>query len=392
MTGTDLDVVDPTASAVATVGEREFGTIQRQADTLSRSDIIPKAYRGRPANIIAAALVGRQYGWDPMTSMRYGHVVEGNYDVKPEAMLGLIRRAGHSVRFEEHRSDNIAKCGVTAHGKRHDTGDEDSASFLISDAVRARLCRITDDGKIRARSKQDNPLPWEQYPLDMCQWRAVGRLVRRLFSDIGVGIYTATEFTELVDDDGVEIINAGPVEHAPAPDAVASPLSDAAIASFRDACANPKAGDPVDPDDVLAKAFPDGVPDQLTDHHLPAMQAAFLALVNEGLEAAAKGDTPPAPTEQPTPPPESAVPADDDRPATRGQVGKIKAQYARFGIDERDDQMPLTGEFIGREVTSHNKLTRTEALRVHDWLSHAKTIDDLGDALVVDAEIVEPGD
>src|SRR5213078_4732335 len=88
------------ATRSATVGEREWFLISAQADELAKSDIIPVAYRRKPANIIVAALTGRKWGWDVLTSMRNGHVIEGTWGMKPEAMVGLVRAAGHSVKAE----------------------------------------------------------------------------------------------------------------------------------------------------------------------------------------------------------------------------------------------------------------------------------------------------
>jgi hypothetical protein len=379
--GTALDVADPSVSTPATISEREWAVMRRQADDIARSDIIPKAYRGRAANIMVAGLVGRQYGWDLMTAMRNGNVIEGSYDVSPEAALGLIRRLGHSVTIAEHRDDDILKCGVTVTGTRADNGDTMDATFTIGDAVRARLCTVKD-GHPYARSSRGNPLPWEQYPVDMCLWRAVGRLSRRLFSDVGVGVYSASETTDLVDADGVEI-DVGSIDHAPAAPAAPQPLSTEALEGFANACANPKAGPPVDPVDVLNRAFPDGVPDVLTDEHLPLMRDTFLDMVNE----AGQDDKPPEPESEPPPPEPEPEPEPDDRPATRGMVGKIKAHYARLGIDDRDAQLAQSIEVIGRDITSHNHVTRTEAAVLLDGLARRKPDPDTE---VAEGEIVQP--
>lgn len=151
----------------------EMQVILQQADLLAASSIVPQAYRRQPGNIVAAALMGRSFGWDAMSAMRFVQVIQGNATLKPEAMLALIRQKGHSVQIE--RLEN----GVRITGKRADTGDTDSVTFTVDDAKRAGLL---------------NNGTWKSYPIDMCQWRAVSRIARSLFADVTLGAaYTPEE-------------------------------------------------------------------------------------------------------------------------------------------------------------------------------------------------------
>lgn len=195
-------------AASAAPSAREWDLICRQADVVSRSGIVPKSYQtlwapdgrllqDRRPNCVVAALFGRVYGWDMLTAMRNVHVIEGAASLKPEAMLAMIRARGHRV------SITVGADSATVHGVRADTGDELTRSFSFADAVRASLCSIGEDGMPRARSKNGEKLPWEQYPLDMCQWRAVSAVARALFGDVVLGAgYTPEELGALVEQDG----------------------------------------------------------------------------------------------------------------------------------------------------------------------------------------------
>lgn len=164
-----------------------FDLIMRQAEVLADSTIIPTAYRRKAADIVAAGLAGRAYGWDVMTSMRQFHVIEGTASLRPESMLGLVRQAGHSVTVE------TGETGAVAHGKRADTEDTHSASFTMQDAEVAGLA---------------NKKNWKQYQDAMLTWRAVSKLCRVLFPDVVLGAgYVpeelggeVTETGELVED------------------------------------------------------------------------------------------------------------------------------------------------------------------------------------------------
>ncbi len=184
----ELEVYQP--QSLAPVGAQELDTMIRQADLLSQSTIIPKDYRSKPANVLVAAMTGRTFGWDVMTAMRNGHVIEGTWSIKPEAMLALVRRAGHSV------SGETSPEGATVRGKRGDTGDEMSVTFTMADAQRAALAGKTN---------------WKNYPQSMCWARAVSQLCRMLFADVTLGLsYTPEELGAEVDADGAVV--SAPIE------------------------------------------------------------------------------------------------------------------------------------------------------------------------------------
>lgn len=158
-------------------------TAQAQAITLSRArGFVPAAYYNKPDNVLAAWLYGRALGFDLTTSMRMIHVVDGKPTLSAEAMLALVRRAGHSVSGE--MSAERAKIN----GRRTDTGDAMTVEFTWADAERAGLTR------------KDN---WKTYPAAMLWARAVSQLCRVLFPDVLLGMaYVPEELGATVDEAG----------------------------------------------------------------------------------------------------------------------------------------------------------------------------------------------
>jgi len=166
-----------------------FDDILRQADVLAQSRIIPAAYRNRAPDVVAAGLAGLSFGWDVMTSLRNYHVIEGTASLRPEAMLGLVRRAGHSVTLTLRSGDEGRE--AVAHGRRADTGDEHTAIFSQADAQKAGL------------AKKKN---WEQYLDSMLTWRAVSSLCRVLYPDVVLGAgYAPEEIGADVDSTGAPV-------------------------------------------------------------------------------------------------------------------------------------------------------------------------------------------
>jgi hypothetical protein len=335
----------------AAVPAQEWFLISAQADELARSDIIPSAYRRKPSNIIVAALTGRPFGWDVLTAMRNGHVIEGTWGMKPEAMLGLVRAAGHSV------SGMTNADGAQLKGKRADNGDEMVVTFSIEDAQRAGLA---------------NKGTWKSYPQMMCYWRAAGLLCRMLFSDVTLGVHTVEELGATLSPEG-DVIEA---DHAPLREREPEPLSDENLARFNRACES----EGLEPERVLDEAFGEGVrPVPLTDADLPAMRDAFarLSQAAQPPEPAGVG-TPPPPAPAGTSEPDEGdptLPGVRTLPATRSQVGKIKGEYTRLGVEDRITQLSHSSELLGGlSLSTHNGLTRGQAHQLIELLTMTETL------------------
>jgi len=165
----------------------EWRMMVEQAEMLAQAQIIPRDYQKNPANLIAAGLAGQSFGWDIATSMRNFHIIEGTPSMRPEAMLGLVRGAGHSVEIE------IGDGAARAVGVRADNGDQHTAMFDMNDAQAAGLT---------------NKKNWKQYPSDMLQWRAVAKLCRALFGDVILGVSYVPEELGAVTNSRGEVVDS----------------------------------------------------------------------------------------------------------------------------------------------------------------------------------------
>jgi len=183
--------------AVTNDNTMSFDLLLRQADVLATSRIIPRAYQNRSADVIAAGLAGFAFGWDVMTSLRNYHVIEGTASLRPEAMLGLVRRAGHSVTLVviDSTVDGQSCRMARATGVRRDNNDQHVAELTTLDAKKAGLA---------------NKNNWKQYEDSMLTWRAVSALCRVLFPDVVLGAgYVPEELGAIVSDIG-EIVEEDP--------------------------------------------------------------------------------------------------------------------------------------------------------------------------------------
>lgn len=171
------------------VSGREWNSFVQQAETIAQTNIVPKDFRGKPHDIIAVALIGREMGLSMMMSMLYVDVIEGRPSVKPELMGARIRSAGHKIKVVEW-TDEVC----TLHGIRTD-GETLTVTFTIADARRA--------GLVKERSN------WEKWPKAMLWARALAMLGRALFADAIMGAsYVPEELGAHVDVNGAVIDEA----------------------------------------------------------------------------------------------------------------------------------------------------------------------------------------
>lgn len=191
----------------------DWDVVQQQAEVLSRSNIVPSAYRGKPADIMVAILWGHDLGLGPIPALKFIDVIEGEPALNTEARIALIRKAGHSISG----STSATKAVIT--GKRADTGDEMTVEWTIEMAQRAKY-KTGDTWKPLAEKNT-----WKSYPEAMLWARAASQLGRMLFADVTLGLsYSPEEVRDWQDgtpppeapttaDDGIEdaeIVDDGP--------------------------------------------------------------------------------------------------------------------------------------------------------------------------------------
>lgn len=165
----------------------EWNALEVMANRLANSRVVPDAYRGRPDDVIAAWLYGRELGLGQMTALRDIYMIEGRAAIAAHRQLGLLR-AGGVVVLESGATDERAF--IVA--RRTDTGEVMTVDFTMEEAKRIK----TKGGKFLV-----DGINWQNYPKDMLWARCVGRLTRRLGPDMigGLPPYVAEEVADFSD-------------------------------------------------------------------------------------------------------------------------------------------------------------------------------------------------
>lgn len=141
---------------------------------LSASDLLPKQYRGNPANVLVAVEYGKALGLSAMAAIQGIHVVEGKPTASAQLIGALVRNAGHRLRVTG--DDKQATASIW---RADDPEFEFRAAWTIQRAAAAGLT-----GKA----------VWKNYPAAMLKARAITEVARDACPEVLSGVaYTEEE-------------------------------------------------------------------------------------------------------------------------------------------------------------------------------------------------------
>jgi hypothetical protein len=145
---------------------RTLEEAMRFAQLMANSSLVPKEYKGRPADIVVAVQMGSEVGLAPIQALINIAVINGRPSIWGDAALALVIRHPDCEWIEEKFADNDTKAICTIKRKGHEAY---TVTFSVDDAKKANLW-----GKSG---------PWTSYPKRMLQMRARGFALRDKFPD-----------------------------------------------------------------------------------------------------------------------------------------------------------------------------------------------------------------
>jgi hypothetical protein len=153
---------------------------------LASSAMVPKAYQGKPQDIMVCVQWGYEIGLAPMQALQNIAVINGKPSVYGDAAMALVQASPVCEDVEEYfeaegTPNPVAVCVAKRKGRKPVV-----AKFSVEDAKRAGLW-----------GKQG---PWSAYPKRMMQMRARGFALRDAFPDVLKGLITAEEAQDYPDE------------------------------------------------------------------------------------------------------------------------------------------------------------------------------------------------
>lgn len=162
------------------------------AALISKSDLVPKDYKDKPANVMVAIQMGQELGLQPMQALQGIAVINGRPAVFGDAMLALVRGNGLCQSLSETLEGTGEKMKATCLITRKGEKVAITRTFSVDDAKKGGLW-----GKSG---------PWTQYPQRMLQMRARSWACRDAFPDVLKGIAMVEEVRDIVDMGEAEVV------------------------------------------------------------------------------------------------------------------------------------------------------------------------------------------
>lgn len=155
----------------------EASQAHRMAISLCKTNFVPASMKGKPDDVAAAIMAGRELGLKPMATLKSMDVIQGVPALRAHAMRGLLQSHGHDVEMVEASKDHAL---VRARRRGSDKWQE---SLWTID--RAKAMGLTEKAE------------WKKQPQTMLTARATAEVCRLVASDVLHAMpYAAEEIDE----------------------------------------------------------------------------------------------------------------------------------------------------------------------------------------------------
>ena len=156
------------------------------SEMLANSSMVPKAYQGKPQDILVCVQWGYEMGLPPMQALQAIAVINGKPSLWGDGLMALVQASSVCEDVQETMEDEGTTNPTAVCVAKRKNRSPVVVRFSVEDAKRAGLW-----------GKQG---PWQAYPKRMMQMRARGFALRDAFPDVLKGLITAEEAQDYPDE------------------------------------------------------------------------------------------------------------------------------------------------------------------------------------------------
>ena len=167
-----------------------FHTLQRKANALATSDIVPQAYKGKLGNCLIALEMAQRMGALPLMIMQNLYIVHGTPAFSSKFLIGCINS---SKRFSPLRYEFRGEEGEPTYGCRayaYEANDTERKEPLYGDWITMSMAQ-KEGWTSKSGSK------WLTMPNQMLRYRAAAFWQRVYCPEISLGLMTTEEVEEI---------------------------------------------------------------------------------------------------------------------------------------------------------------------------------------------------
>jgi hypothetical protein len=141
--------------------------------SLAKTSFVPASMKGKPEEVTAAILAGREIGLEPMTALRSIDIIQGVPAMRALTLRGLVQAAGHELWVKESTETR-----AIVEGRRKGSEHVERSVWSMERAAKLGL------------TGKDN---WKKQPGAMLVARATSEVARLIGADVLMGMPYAIE-------------------------------------------------------------------------------------------------------------------------------------------------------------------------------------------------------
>jgi hypothetical protein len=172
---------------------RNFDEAYRFANLIASSDLVPKDFRDKPANVLVAVQLGMELNISPMQALQNIAVINGRPTIWGDLLPALIFSSGLLESLEETGDEKEARCTVKRKGFLPVT-----RTFSMDEARKVAYTEWIDNKKVQVTLADKQT--YKSYPKRMLQMRARAFALRDMFPDVLKGLQVREEVEDFVED------------------------------------------------------------------------------------------------------------------------------------------------------------------------------------------------
>ncbi len=183
----------------------------RMSQFMAQSEMVPKQYHNRPADVLVGIQYGMELGFAPMQALQSIAVINGRPSVWGDGFMALIIASPLCRDHDEYYEVDGARVETV------DVADlaKDTTAAVATFWRHGKTLPVTrrfSVGQAKKAGLWGKQGPWQTYPDRMLRWRAVSWAGRDAFPDLLRGITTAEEARDLPPGDAIDLPPAQPVQ------------------------------------------------------------------------------------------------------------------------------------------------------------------------------------
>jgi len=166
---------------------QKFQDVQFMADYLSKSDMVPREYQGKPANVLIALSMAERMKADPMMVMQSLYIVHGKPSWSAQFLIGLLNSSG---RFSPLQHEFIGTEGKEDWGCIAFATDLSSGEVVRGPKVTMKIAK--DEGWLGRNGSK-----WKTMPELMLTYRSSAFFIRAKAPELSMGMHTEDEVRDM---------------------------------------------------------------------------------------------------------------------------------------------------------------------------------------------------